>query len=167
MNEKKQSELGRIRSEIDDVNGRLLELLNERARLVQQIGPVKQAAGHRLYDPVREAEQLQRLMLLNRGPMSNAMVERIFRAVFQAFLSQQMEAVESGAPLVMEHTGTTRGVAVGGLAIGGGKPVVIAGPCAIEDEESLDAVAAALSAHGVRFLRGGAFKPRKSPYTFQ
>src|SRR5262245_52161489 len=44
---------------------------------------------------------------------------------------------------------------------------VIAGPCAVESEEQITAIAQSLSEQGVRFLRGGAFKPRTSPYTFQ
>ena len=45
--------------------------------------------------------------------------------------------------------------------------VVIAGPCAVESEEQIFGIAKQLSRYGVRFLRGGAFKPRTSPYAFQ
>jgi 3-deoxy-7-phosphoheptulonate synthase / chorismate mutase len=45
-------------------------------------------------------------------------------------------------------------------------PLVIAGPCSVEDPDMLDTVAQALARNGVRFLRGGAFKPRTSPYDF-
>ena len=167
MGKKQESDLERIRAELDALNMRLLDLLNERSRLVEQIGPVKLAAGHRLYDPVREAEQLERLMLANNGPLPNALVEQVFRAVFRAALSQQTEGGGAHAPLVMERGTGTRGVRVGDAVIGGGKPVIIAGPCAVEDEASLEVVASRLKELGVRFLRGGAFKPRTSPYTFQ
>ncbi len=56
---------------------------------------------------------------------------------------------------------------VGGVAVGGSEVVVMAGPCSVESEEQLDAVAAAVAAEGATFLRGGAFKPRTSPYSFQ
>jgi 3-deoxy-7-phosphoheptulonate synthase len=58
-------------------------------------------------------------------------------------------------------------VRIGTAQIGGGKFGVIAGPCAVESREQVDAAATAVKAAGARFLRGGAFKPRTSPYAFQ
>ena len=58
-------------------------------------------------------------------------------------------------------------VRVGEAAIGGGAPVVIAGPCAVEGREQLLAAARAARESGAQLLRGGAFKPRTSPYAFQ
>jgi 3-deoxy-7-phosphoheptulonate synthase len=58
-------------------------------------------------------------------------------------------------------------VKIGDAQIGGGRFGVIAGPCAVESREQLDAAATAVKASGARFLRGGAFKPRTSPYGFQ
>jgi len=54
-----------------------------------------------------------------------------------------------------------------GAKIGGKQIAIIAGPCAIEDREQIFAIAAAVKAAGGGFLRGGAFKPRSSPYSFQ
>ncbi|SFJ77403.1 3-deoxy-7-phosphoheptulonate synthase [Thermoflavimicrobium dichotomicum] len=51
--------------------------------------------------------------------------------------------------------------------VGNGKPVFIAGPCAVESEQQLMVTAEFLASLGVNFLRGGAFKPRTSPYSFQ
>lgn len=53
-----------------------------------------------------------------------------------------------------------------GVKIGGGNFVMIAGPCSVESEEQIVAVAKAVKAAGARILRGGAFKPRTSPYDF-
>lgn len=58
-------------------------------------------------------------------------------------------------------------VSIGGVAIGGDRFVVIAGPCAVESEAQIDAAAVAVAASGARALRGGAYKPRTSPYSFQ
>lgn len=55
----------------------------------------------------------------------------------------------------------------GGVKIGGGTFNVIAGPCSVENEEQIIAVARAVKASGATLLRGGAFKPRTSPYSFQ
>lgn len=56
---------------------------------------------------------------------------------------------------------------VGGELIGGGNFKVIAGPCSVESREQVIEVAKAVKASGAKFLRGGAFKPRTSPYAFQ
>ncbi len=56
---------------------------------------------------------------------------------------------------------------IGGVLVGGNEVMVMAGPCSVESEEQLDAAAAAVAAAGATFLRGGAFKPRSSPYSFQ
>lgn len=58
-------------------------------------------------------------------------------------------------------------VQVGDLCIGGDQFVVMAGPCAVESEQQLITTAEAIAAAGARILRGGAFKPRSSPYSFQ
>jgi 3-deoxy-7-phosphoheptulonate synthase len=58
-------------------------------------------------------------------------------------------------------------VAVGDVTIGGGEPVIMAGPCAIESEEQALTIARFVKQHGARVYRGGAFKPRTSPYSFQ
>ena len=58
-------------------------------------------------------------------------------------------------------------VEVGGVPIGGGGFTVIAGPCAVESREQLFAAAEAVQAAGAAILRGDAFKPRSSPYSFQ
>jgi 3-deoxy-7-phosphoheptulonate synthase len=56
---------------------------------------------------------------------------------------------------------------VGGIEIGGDEFFVAAGPCAVENEAQLENAAEAVAAAGARILRGGAFKPRSSPYAFQ
>ena len=58
-------------------------------------------------------------------------------------------------------------VEVGNVKIGGGHFAMIAGPCSVESEEQIIAVAQAVKASGADILRGGAFKPRTSPYAFQ
>ena len=58
-------------------------------------------------------------------------------------------------------------VAMGDFRIGGDEIIVMAGPCSAETEEQVDASAAAVAKAGAKMLRGGAFKPRSSPYSFQ
>ncbi|MGP0070434.1 MAG: 3-deoxy-7-phosphoheptulonate synthase [Bryobacteraceae bacterium] len=58
-------------------------------------------------------------------------------------------------------------IKIGDVEIGGDQIVVMAGPCSVESREQIGQVAAAVAASGARVLRGGAFKPRTSPYSFQ
>ncbi len=58
-------------------------------------------------------------------------------------------------------------VDVSGVLIGGGSLGMIAGPCAVESEDRMHAIAGLVRAAGANLLRGGAFKPRTSPYAFQ
>jgi 3-deoxy-7-phosphoheptulonate synthase len=85
--------------------------------------------------------------------------------------------VESAEPVAQPASGLRLGrremrpegtiVRVGDVEIGGQRIVVIAGPCAVESEAQLLATAIGVKAGGARILRGGAFKPRTSPYSFQ
>jgi 3-deoxy-7-phosphoheptulonate synthase len=58
-------------------------------------------------------------------------------------------------------------VSVGDVRVGGDEVIVMAGPCAVESEAQIRAAAAAVKRAGAKVLRGGAFKPRSSPYSFQ
>jgi 3-deoxy-7-phosphoheptulonate synthase len=58
-------------------------------------------------------------------------------------------------------------VTVGDVRVGGDEVIVMAGPCSAENDEQVNAVAAAVKKAGAKVLRGGAFKPRSSPYSFQ
>ena len=87
---------------------------------------------------------------------------------------RSVEGVENGVPISAPYKLVSRQVkdertvvAVGQTSIGGGEFAIIAGPCSVETEEQIMACAAAVSAGGGRFLRGGAYKPRTSPYSFQ
>lgn len=76
-------------------------------------------------------------------------------------------------PLISRHTNPrfgadeTRVVEVGRVRFGSGRPVVIAGPCAVESIEQTMGIARAVAAAGADMLRGGAYKPRTSPHDFQ
>jgi 3-deoxy-7-phosphoheptulonate synthase len=58
-------------------------------------------------------------------------------------------------------------ITIGDLRIGGDEVIVMAGPCSAETEEQVEATTAAVKNAGAKVLRGGAFKPRSSPYSFQ
>ncbi|MBM3119249.1 MAG: 3-deoxy-7-phosphoheptulonate synthase [Chloroflexi bacterium] len=58
-------------------------------------------------------------------------------------------------------------ITIGNVMIGGAKPVIMAGPCAIESEKQALTIASLVKQYGAQVFRGGAFKPRTSPYSFQ
>jgi 3-deoxy-7-phosphoheptulonate synthase len=58
-------------------------------------------------------------------------------------------------------------ITIGDVKIGGGEPVIMAGPCAVESEEQALTIAKIVKKNGARIFRGGAYKPRTSPYSFQ
>jgi 3-deoxy-D-arabino-heptulosonate 7-phosphate (DAHP) synthase len=78
----------------------------------------------------------------------------------------ELGVLRSGWPEYADPS-TTHSVTVRGVEIGGPNPVVIAGPCAVESFEQTLAVAHAVRAAGAQLMRGGAFKPRTNPHSFQ
>lgn len=75
------------RRAIDALDEKILELLNERTRHVLEIGGIKLKAGEEIYAPHRELAVLNRLIKLNRGPISNESVKAIYREIMSSALS--------------------------------------------------------------------------------
>jgi 3-deoxy-7-phosphoheptulonate synthase len=95
-----------------------------------------------------------------------------FKTRLQAL--EALDCVESMVPILQPFKLASREVRasdtvvqVDGVRIGGGHVAVMAGPCSVESAEQLHTVAEAIKAAGGHVLRGGAFKPRSSPYAFQ
>ena len=95
-----------------------------------------------------------------------------FKTRLQAL--EALECVESMVPILQPFKLASREVQkadtvvrIDGVAIGGGHIAVMAGPCSVESREQLRTVAEGVKAGGAHVLRGGAFKPRTSPYAFQ
>jgi 3-deoxy-7-phosphoheptulonate synthase len=88
---------------------------------------------------------------------------------------ESLECVESVTPILQPfklasrevRTGNTRVTVGDGVVVGGDRIVVMAGPCSVESREQVLEVATKVKAAGATVLRGGAFKPRTSPYAFQ
>src|SRR5438034_3230367 len=87
---------------------------------------------------------------------------------------ESLECVEAVQPILQPFKLASREVRreatvipVDGVRIGGREIVVMAGPCSVESRDQVLEVAAKVKAAGARILRGGAFKPRTSPYSFQ
>ncbi len=87
---------------------------------------------------------------------------------------EAMDEVERVVPILAPYKLASRNanpagtlIEVGGVALGGNRVPVMAGPCAVESPEQMLEAALAVKAAGASILRGGAFKPRTSPYSFQ
>ena len=81
------------RAEIDAIDGELLRLLNERARLALLAGESKRAAGRALCDREREREVLERALAANRGPLDERAVTNLFRLIIEESRRVQARAV--------------------------------------------------------------------------
>ncbi|MFC3859350.1 bifunctional 3-deoxy-7-phosphoheptulonate synthase/chorismate mutase [Deinococcus antarcticus] len=158
-----------LRSEIDGINRELLTLISRRAGLAAQIGHAKTSEGRpNHYDPAREEQQLKELEALNPGPFSAATVKSIFKEIFKASLALEEQNDKKQLLVSRQVKEEDTVLDIDGVKIGGKEaPIIIAGPCSIESEEQMDQTAAFLAARGVKILRGGAYKPRTSPYGFQ
>ncbi len=163
-----ENQLQSLRGQIDEINMKILDLLNQRASVASQIGIVQQELGTNFYDPEREANMLTVLQQANNGPFSNETISHLFREIFRASLA--LEETEARQKILVQRKSVDERTVIKlpyGVEIGGGDFTVIAGPCAVESLEQMDAAAAALSERGVKLMRGMGYKPRTSPYDFQ
>lgn len=152
---------------MDELTSQLLEVLNARTRTVLEIAKVKRSLGLPMRDRRREEELFRMLVERNDGPLDGATIREVFQHVIDASVALASRT-ETPAGLCVESSGGPPvTVSAAGHTIGPGHAQYIAGPCSIENELQMEQVAAGLAQSGVRFLRGGAFKPRTSPYAFQ
>ncbi len=124
---------------------RMVEALDYRAHVIRGIERTVVAC---VGDERGEAHSLQHLESVSG-------VERVM-PVLRSFKLASREVRPEGST-----------IDVGGIVIGGKRLVVMAGPCAIESGPQIEAAATAVKAGGAHLLRGGAYKPRTSPYSFQ
>lgn len=160
------STLSELRSKIDENNRELLRVLEQRGRLVCQVRAVKEQLGLPMHDPKREQEMIDDIVASCRGPYPPRTVRQFFREIHNASVSLMEDRAESQLIVGRSRGRGDHVVEVAGTAVGL-RPCYVAGPCAVESYDQMDRVAAGLAGLGVRLLRGGAFKPRTSPYSFQ
>jgi 3-deoxy-7-phosphoheptulonate synthase len=93
---------------------------------------------------------------------------------FDTAVVELMEGVKEVHRIVSQYKLASRGfrpqgtiVKVGDVEIGGNKVIVVAGPCSVESKDQIERSADIVAEGGARLIRGGAFKPRSSPYSFQ
>lgn len=161
------ADLETLRQRVDELNIKLLEIINERGRLVKEIGKLKEVSGVNRYDPVRERKMLDLLAEHNDGPFELSTLQHIFKEIFKAGLELQEDDHRKALLVSRKKKPEDTIVNVKGEKIGNGNHYFVMGPCAVESYEQVATVASAVKKHGIKLLRGGAFKPRTSPYDFQ
>ncbi len=91
--------LSSCRDRIDEVDRRLLELLNERTRAVQEIGRIKKEAQLPVYEPRREDQVFQNISEHNAGPLTTEAARRVFERIIDEMRKIQRERMEDEACL--------------------------------------------------------------------
>ncbi|MGO0062298.1 bifunctional 3-deoxy-7-phosphoheptulonate synthase/chorismate mutase [Brevibacillus fluminis] len=162
-----QDQVEILRKQVDEINLQILELMNKRAGLVQEIGQEKLKQGINRFDPEREREMLNLLVENNNGPFTDDAVRHLFKQIFQASLDLQKSDNKKVLLVSRKKKAEDTVITIKGVEFGGASPILIAGPCSVESYEQVREVAENHVKRGLRTLRGGAYKPRTSPYDFQ
>ncbi|MCK6257227.1 bifunctional 3-deoxy-7-phosphoheptulonate synthase/chorismate mutase [Fictibacillus sp. WQ 8-8] len=160
-------ELEELRSEIESVDQKILDLLNDRASIVQEIGKLKEMQGVKRFDPVRERKLLDLIEDRNKGPFETSTLQYIFKQIFKASLELQEDDNRKALLVSRKKKPDDTIINIKGELIGTGEQHFVMGPCAVESYDQVKQVAKALKDQGLTLMRGGAFKPRTSPYDFQ
>jgi len=79
MDDSAKSSLDELRLQIDQIDGKIVEMLNERARIVVHIGRLKQQQNQPIYAPDREKAVLEKIRRLNRGPLPDRCLDAVYR----------------------------------------------------------------------------------------
>jgi 3-deoxy-7-phosphoheptulonate synthase len=156
-----------------DAWGQLKELVQEGSDMIIVLKPGTSEAD--IDDVCRRIDGMGLRAHVSRGEQRTiigAIGDDRFKTRVQAL--EALECVESLVPILQPFKLASREVhpadslvAVNGVTVGGPRLTLMAGPCSVESEAQLVGVAEAVKAGGAHILRGGAFKPRTSPYAFQ
>ena len=89
-----QNRIEDLRSRVDEVDRELIRILNERARIVQEIVAIKAEAGKPLFDPRREEEILQKVAEQNEGPIYDTSMREIFELILHRIRDLEVQREE-------------------------------------------------------------------------
>ncbi len=140
-----------IRNEIDRIDESIADLLNQRFTLARRIIDDKISRKVQLNDKEREYDIINRAKISSGDPLFKDLIEKIYRNIFTYSKSPGINENQPGSLQDVINTA----------------PLLIAGPCAVENREQIFGLAEYLSAIGIKVLRGSAFKPRTNPVSFQ
>lgn len=143
-------ELHKLRKEIDSIDNSILQLLLKRAEVADNIFSYKEINQLPITDMNREEEIISSLKSNYKGQLSGILIESILNSIFRFEKIKHNYKKERTLQEILND-----------------KPILIAGPCAVESEEQIFRISKQVADRGIKLLRGGAFKPRTSPRTFQ
>ena len=155
-------DINSLRKKIDEVDRNILNLLNARAQISSNIRDHKRSLNLPEHAPAREDEVLVSAESENQGPLSDQAVKSIFKTIIRESFSATNQFLPGSGNITRQNE-----LSIGGITFGGTKKVIICGPCSVESEEQIEQSAKFLIEQNIPIMRGGAFKPRTSPYDFQ
>lgn len=91
-----EAELERYRERIDELDVKLLDLLNQRTTIVEQIGHVKQELNMAVYEPKREEQVFANVLEHNQGPLAPEAIKRIFERIIDEMRTVQRQKIVAG-----------------------------------------------------------------------
>ncbi len=93
-NAETEARINELRSQVDEVDRELIRILNERARIVQELVAIKSEAGKPLFDPKREEEILRRVAEENEGPIYDTSMREIFELILHRIRDLEVQRGE-------------------------------------------------------------------------
>lgn len=94
MSQEHLDALARCREQIDELDRRLVEVLNQRTSIVEEIGRIKREAAMQIYEPNREVKVFENVAAHNRGPLPPACLQRIFERIIDEMRRIQKERIQ-------------------------------------------------------------------------
>lgn len=156
-----------VQCTLNKVNTKILELLNAQTSLISDIinlDDENERKNINIYNVAKET--INYVIKSNTGPLPDELIQEIFSSIFKIIM--QLEGIPEGKNLLVS---ASHGIRFNNLHemfdITAKVPIIIAGPCSIENITLLDTTAKFLKENNLKFLRGGAYKPRTYPYAFQ
>lgn len=145
-----KEELTNLRNKLDNFDKEIVQLLQNRLDISGEIIRHKLAAGLPVWDKKREESIIRQIRNDYSGSLSAYLIENVFREIFKESKKRFYPIEHLDLNKVLER-----------------KPYIIAGPCVVESREQIESIADKIAALGLKLLRGGAFKPRTNPNSFQ
>lgn len=111
--------------------------------------------------PMPGAQRTAVCIIGNKGPVEDAQL------LTMDGVKETIRVTKAYKLVSRETQAESTVISIGDIKVGAGEPVIMAGPCAVESEEQALTIARSVKEYGAKVFRGGAFKPRTSPYSFQ
>jgi 3-deoxy-7-phosphoheptulonate synthase len=149
-----KNNINSLRKNIDSIDEKIIYLINERKKISSELISSKLNNSRKVFDEERENEIIEQLKNYNNENdfgINTILIEKLFRLIFDD--SKRTFYKDENLQTINENISRY--------------PLMIAGPCAVENNLQINQIATALASIGVKFLRGGTFKPRTSPSSFQ